>query len=335
MKRRVAFAATFLVLSCLWLAMDFRQALTRPVLNVGDEVFEIDKGENLRRIADRLRQQGIVDKPHWLIALAYRKGVAGQVKYGEYLVRPGTTMADLLTMLVTGKVRQHSFAIIEGWTFQQLMSALDAHAAIDHRLSGKRPDEIMDALGAAGVHPEGRFFPDTYFFAKGSSDAELLRRARQRMDAALAEEWERRQPGLPLADAYQALVLASIVEKETSRADERMLVAGVFVRRLAKGMRLQADPTVIYGMGDGYHGNITRQDLLQDTPYNTYRRNGLPPTPIAMPGLAALRAVLQPAGGDALYFVGRGDGSHLFSGDLSTHERAVTAFQRSGRNESR
>lgn len=317
------------------LTMDYRRASSAPLGNTQDVVLQVTKGQGVQHVAAELERQGLIAKPHWFLLLAYLSGSASRIKYGEYLLHPGAKPVDVLSMLAAGRVRQYPFSIIEGWTFKQLRDALDAEPVLDHRSLGKSVDELMAAIGAVGVHPEGRFFPDTYHVTRGSSDIDLLRRAKERMDAVLRREWSMRQSGLPFSSPDQALVLASIVEKETSRPEERTMVAGVFTRRLQKGMRLQADPTVIYGMGDDYHGNITRQDLMRPTPYNTYRRNGLPPTPIAMPGLGAIRATLQPAGGDALYFVARGDGSHLFSAELGDHERAVTVYQRGARDESR
>ena len=216
---------------------------------------------------------------------------------------------------------------MEGWNFKQVLAAVSGHEALKHTLKGLTDGEIMARLGHPGEHPEGRFYPDTYKFPRGTTDAAFLERAYQSMSRLLAEEWGKRDPDLPLKTPYEALILASIVEKETGVADERSEIAGVFVRRLRKGMKLQTDPTVIYGMGDNFKGNIRRRDLKQDTPYNTYVHTGLPPTPISMPGSAAIRAVLHPAPGKSLYFVARGDGSHYFSKSLAEHNRAVRKFQ--------
>jgi UPF0755 protein len=312
----------------LGLGVRFLQAVHSASANSGEVYFEIRKGEGARNVAGRLRDAGIWDSPKWFIFQASWKGVASRLKYGEYAIPPHASTDALLALFASGKVRQYAFTIVEGWNIEQLLSALKAQPALDHHLAEKTREQLLVALGFSGAHPEGRFLPDTYLFPKGYSDVELLKRAREKMEAALETEWGNRQPGLPYANAYAALILASIVEKETALDVERPRVAGVFMRRLQRGMRLQADPTVIYGMGAHYQGDITRKALLQDSPYNTYTRSGLPPTPIAMPGLASLRAALHPDSGDSLYFVAAGDGSHVFSSNLAEHERAVAAFLR-------
>ncbi|CAL1239628.1 endolytic transglycosylase MltG [Candidatus Methylocalor cossyra] len=314
------------VIGGLW--VDYRETLDRPLGIKETAYFEIAKGEGLSHIADRLKAQGIVTKPLWFKVLAYREGVHTRLRYGEYAIPPNTTLRGLLAMFVAGKVRQHPVALVEGWTFQDLLAALGRHPALVGTTVGKSPEEIMALLGAPGQSPEGRFFPDTYFVTKGTTDLELLRRAHERMRAVLEREWQERAPSVPFASADQALILASIVEKETARPEERPAVAGVLVRRLAKGMRLQTDPTVIYGLGADFGGNLRKSDLKRDTPYNTYTRPGLPPTPIALPGLASIRAALHPAEGASLYFVARGDGSHVFSATLDEHRRAVDLFQK-------
>jgi UPF0755 protein len=232
--------------------------------------------------------------------------------------------------LVNGEVVQHSLTIIEGWTFQQLLQAVRSHPMLTQTLADADPQAVMEALAEPGTHPEGWFYPDTYRFPRGTSDVEFLRRAYRVMQQRLAAEWEKRAEGLPLKSPYEALVLASLIERETAVAAERTRIAGVFVRRLRKGMRLQTDPTVIYGMGDAYEGRIRWRDLRTDTPYNTYTRHGLPPTPIAMPSGAAINAALNPADGKELYFVSRGDGSHHFSATLEEHNAAVRCYQLGG-----
>lgn len=316
------------VLSASVLWWEFRRATNSHALNSREEIFEIAQGDSLRHIAAKLGEQGILDHPRWFIAMAYWRRESSKLKFGEYSLGPNMSLSELLNLFVSGRVRQHSFTIVDGWTIRQLLIALADQPALDHRLAGKMPEEVLSAIGCPSAPAEGRFFPDTYFFPKGSRDAELLRRAARRMDLFLESEWQGRQPGLPYANAYEALVLASIVEKETSRDDERARVAGVLVRRLGKKMRLQTDPTVIYGMGESYAGNITRKDLTRDTPYNTYTREGLPPTPISLPGAASLHAALHPDTGGSLYFVARGDGSHVFSSTLPDHIRAVVEFQK-------
>lgn len=321
-----ALAGSLVVLAAFgWAA---RRAGEERVSNAVDVVVEIEKGYSLSRIALRLQERGIIERPVWFMALAYWRRVADRIKFGEYLIAPGLSLRELLDLFVAGKVHQHQFTIIEGWNIRQVLTAISQQPVLDHRLSNKGPEEILRALGFPTGSAEGRFFPDTYYFPKNFPDTELLRRACERMNSVLDWEWKQRQSDLPLQSAYEALILASIIEKETARNDERARIAGVFVRRLEKRMRLQTDPTVIYGMGQLYSGNIARQDLLQDTPYNTYTRGGLPPTPIAMPGAASLHAALHPETGTSLYFVSRGDGSHVFSSTLAEHERAVTVYQR-------
>lgn len=309
-------------------AAEFFKAVRAVSANPAEVVFEIHKGDGVHAIARRLREAGIADWPNWFSFQAHWKGVARRLKYGEYVIPPRATVEQLLALFVSGKTRRHAFTIVEGWTIDQLLLALKEHPALEHQLAGMTSERLPEQLGLAGSHPEGRFFPDTYLFPKGYRDTDLLRRAREKMDAVIDAEWLGRQPGLPYAGPYEALIMASLVEKETAIEAERPRVAGVFTRRLSKGMRLQADPTVIYGMGTAYQGDITRQALTQDTPYNTYTRTGLPPTPIAMPGLASLRAALHPDSGDSLYFVATGDGSHVFSRTLSEHQRAVAALLR-------
>ena len=240
----------------------------------------------------------------------------------------GLTPAALLDLLVSGKVIEYSLTLVEGWTFAQVLEATRSHPVLVQSLAPDAgPGDVMTALGHPGEHPEGRYFPDTYQFPRGTTDLQVLARSYDRMAEVLAREWDARAEGLPITDPYEALTLASIVEKETGRAEERPAIAGVFVRRLEKGMLLQTDPTVIYGLGDAFDGNLRRRDLERDTPYNTYTRAGLTPTPICMPGRDAIHAVLHPADGDALYFVATGDGGHHFSATLSEHNRAVRRYQ--------
>ena len=290
-------------------------------------LFEIPHGMSLRTLAQELTALGVLDHPYYFLALAYLRGDAGRVKAGEYEISPGTTPVALLDKLVKNQVYQRSVTLIEGWTTAQVLAALAKDDRLVGKLEGATPQDLMAALGRAGQHPEGRFFPDTYRFTKGASDLDILGRAAQAMDRVLAEEWRERAPGLPLASPEQALVLASIIEKETGQASERPTIAGVFIRRLQLGMKLQTDPTVIYGLGAAFDGDLRRADLIRDTPYNTYTRHGLPPTPIALPGRAAIHAALHPAAGDSLYFVAKGDGGHWFSATLEEHQQAVRRYQ--------
>jgi UPF0755 protein len=274
---------------------------------------------------------GVLAEPTPFVLLARLLGQASKIKAGNYEVESHITPLELLRKITEGDYTQDVVTLVEGWTFQQMRKALDEHAGVRHDTTGLTNAEIMLRLEMAESSPEGWFFPDTYHFSRGSSDLAILRRAHRLMRATLADQWERRAPNLPLTTPYDALILASIIEKETGQAAERRLIAAVFINRLRMGMRLQTDPTVIYGMGTGFDGNLRKRDLAADTPYNTYVRPGLPPTPIALPGLASLNAALNPAQSDALYFVSRGDGTSHFSRTLGEHDRAVMKYQRSGR----
>jgi UPF0755 protein len=291
-------------------------------------VLEVPAGAALSSVARRLEDAGVLE--HALLFEWYGRasGQAGKVRAGEYRIPAYSTPREVMARLVSGEVVLHALTIVEGWTFRQVRAAIAAHDAIAPQLGELAEADIMARLGKPGMSPEGWFLPETYRFARGTTDLELLRMAHEAMDKALAETWATRAEGVPLESPYEALVLASIIEKETGLADERREIAGVFARRLQRGMRLQTDPTVIYGLGPDFDGNLRRADLRADTPYNTYTRHGLPPTPIAMPGRAALAAAVNPADGKALYFVatGRPDGSHYFSATLEEHNRAVARY---------
>jgi UPF0755 protein len=287
----------------------------------------IQPGRPFRDVVQELHARGVVPNPELLLLATRLGGEASRIQAGEYAIRPGTTLGDLLHTLVSGGVVQHALTVVEGWTFRQLLAALRSHPAIASEVGGLPDGEIMARLGAPDLHPEGRFLPETYFFPRDTSDLEVLRRAHRAMSRLLAQVWAERAPGLPLETPDEALVLASIVEKETGVAAERPQVAGVLLRRLERGMLLQADPTVIYGLGAAFSGDLRREDLRRDTRYNTYVRRGLPPTPIALPGRDAIRATLYPEQGSALYFVARGDGTHHFSASLDEHRRAVARYQ--------
>ena len=291
---------------------------------------DIPRGTGFKRIVAMLQERQLSAAPaiYWR-GLAERMGVTGRLHAGEYVLAQGLTPQRLLDMLARGEVRQHHFTLVEGWTFRQLREALDRTDGLLHATQGLDDAAVMQRIGHPEEHPEGRFLPETYAFIKGDSDLDILRHAWQAMDQFLDTAWPQRDADLPLETPQQALVLASIVEKETGRADERPRIAGVFVRRLKIGMPLATDPTIIYGLGDAFDGNLRRRDLREDGPYNTYLRAGLPPTPIAMPGRAAITAALHPAEGRELYFVARGDGSggHVFSASLTEHNRAVACHQ--------
>lgn len=309
---------------------DYHRFSVAP-LNVSTQHDSIDvsRGTSFKGIVAELRRHGLSTASPWYWRLlAEQMQVAGKLHAGEYALRPGITPRQLLADMAAGKVLQRNFTIVDGWTFAELRQALARVDTLKHVATGLDDAAVMQQIGAAGEAPEGRFLPETYAYVKGDSDLDILRRAHVAMAMTLAALWPGRDKDLPLATPYDALILASIVEKETGRADERAKIAGVFVRRLENHMLLQTDPSVIYGMGARYDGNIRRSDLTADTPYNTYTRPGLPPTPIALPGKPAIMAALHPAPGDALYFVSRGDGSHVFSRTLAEHNRNVDCYQR-------
>jgi len=293
----------------------------------GPAVFLIRSGSNIKSISQELARQKIIDDPWLFILLAKLRGVETRVRAGEYQLEPGLTADELLGKFIQGNAIQYKLTIIEGWSFRQMLAAIAEDPVIESTLQGKTDAEIMTLLGQPDQHPEGLFFPDTYRFPKGTSDLDFLRRAYQVMQKHLEREWSQRVPGLPLKSSYEALILASIIEKETGAGFERPLIAGVFVERLKLKMRLQTDPTIIYGLGPDFDGNIRYRDLRKDTPYNTYLRAGLTPTPIALPGLDSIHAALNPASTEALYFVSKGDGTHQFSATLDEHNAAVSRYQ--------
>lgn len=304
------------------------QQLDAPGPARQDVVLEVPQGASLARIAARLEEAGVVRHGRLFEWYGRSSGLAGRVRAGEYRFPAGSTPREVMARLVSGEVVLHSFTIVEGWTFRLMRAALTAHPAIRSTLEELPDEEVMAQLGRPGEHPEGWFLPETYRFPRGTSDLEILRLSHQAMQRALEAAWSQRRDPLPFESPYEALILASIIEKETGLAAERPAIAGVFVRRLERGMRLQTDPTVIYGAGPGFEGRLRRIHLDTDTPYNTYTRGGLPPTPIALPGRASLEAAVQPQEGKALYFVATGlpDGSHVFSETLAEHNRAVARY---------
>jgi UPF0755 protein len=312
-----------------WVYSDWSRFAEAPLAIEPDAApLVVEQGTSFAGIVEQIRARQLsgADPLYWR-ALAERMGVAKALHAGEYALEPGLTPRALLARLARGEVVQRRFTIVEGWTFRELRAALAKDPLLAQETTALGDPEIMAKLGAPGLAPEGRFLPETYAWSRGDSDLDVLARAKEAMDRALAAAWEARAPDLPLKSAEEALVLASIVERETGMPDERARIAGVFVRRLKLGMLLQTDPTVIYGLGSAFTGNLTRAHLEADTPYNTYTRAGLPPTPIAMPGKAALAAATQPAPGNELYFVARGDGSHEFTSTLAAHNAAVAKFQ--------
>jgi UPF0755 protein len=289
--------------------------------------FSLQPGSSLTSASRQLKQANVIEDDQIFILLGRVMGVASKIKHGSYQLSQPLSMYRLLEVITKGRVAQSDLTIIEGWTFKQFRVALNANPKIRHDSLDLSDAEIMQRIGATEKYPEGFFFPDTYNFPIGSSDLDLLKRAYQTMHKQLQANWLNRDKDLPLASPYEALILASIVEKETGKAKDRTMIASVFVNRLRKGMMLQTDPTVIYGIGDKYDGNIRKRDLLKDTAYNTYTRYGLTPTPIALPGKDSLYAALHPATSSALYFVARGDGSSQFSSTLIEHNQAVNKFQ--------
>ena len=289
---------------------------------------EVEPGTTPRSVARSVQAAGVKVDARLLYAWFRLSGQDRQIRAGNYELLPGTTPRSLLQKLVRGEESLRALTLVEGWNFRQVRAALAADDSLKHDSAALSDADLMAQLERPGVHPEGRFFPDTYTFAKGSSDLAVLRRALHAMDRRLEAAWGQRTSDTPLKSADEALVLASIVEKETGRASDRAQIAGVFANRLRIGMLLQTDPTVIYGLGEKFDGNLRRRDLQTDTPWNTYTRAGLPPTPIAMPGKASLLAAVQPERTKALYFVAKGDGTSQFSESLQDHNRAVNRYQR-------
>lgn len=303
----------------------------QPLTLTQDKVeFGLPRGTSVRAAARRIEDAGVRVPAEWLHLYFRWAGRKQTIKSGEYAVPPGTTPAALLDKLVRGERIVRTVTLVEGWTFEQVRAALARADRLRQETASLSDSQIMAALGQAGVNPEGRFFPDTYHYSSESSDLDVLRQALAAMSHKLDTAWKQRQPALPLRSPEEALILASIVEKETGLAADRAEIAGVFINRLRQGMPLQTDPTVIYGVGKAFDGRLTRSQLRTDTPYNTYTRKGLPPTPIALPGQAALVAAVQPADTRSLYFVARGDGSSHFSATLGEHNRAVNKYQRGG-----
>jgi len=329
LKALVALGLLAIVAFGGWAWQRYHAFADTPITLAGDEhVLSVERGDGFQDILDKIRELGI-DEGHDLEwkALAHEMKVILRLQVGEYAIAHGITPRQLLTKLERGQVIQYRFTIVEGWNFRELRAALAREETLEQAGADMDDATLMATLDRPGQHPEGRFLPETYNFTRGMSDLQLLRRAMLAMDKALEDAWARRAESIPLETPEQLLIMASIIEKETGKASEREEISGVFARRLRIGMRLQTDPTVIYGMGSAYDGNIRRRDLTTDTPYNTYTRGGLPPTPIAMPGRAALLAAGNPADGNTLYFVSRGDGSHVFSATLAEHNRAVACYQ--------
>ncbi len=325
------FGLLFLLCSFLggWLWLEWRSFNQAPINTGGEELlFTVSPGESMNTVAHRLAERGVIENAAMLSWVARYKELASRIQAGEYILAPGMTASRLLDQFVQGEVTSYSLTLVEGWNFSQMLAEIARTPALEHTLEGLNATEIMIRIGHPDVHPEGRFFPDSYHFSRGMSDVDILQRAYQTMEKILQQEWQGRADDLPYKTADEALIMASIIEKETGLAEERQDIAGVFVRRLQKGMLLQTDPTIIYGLGEGFDGNLRRNHLKDNkNKYNTYRHKGLPPTPIAMPGRESIHAALHPAPGKAFYFVARGNGSHYFSATLKEHNRAVKKYQ--------
>lgn len=326
--RTLAIAIAVVAVGALWWWRDMQAELAQPLDTGGTTlVYTIAPGMGVGDIARDLAAAEVLNRPLPFIWQARLTGKARRIQAGEYQITPGMTVRELLDRFVEGRVVHNTMTFIEGWTFEQVKEALASHSKLIHTLNGLDRRLIMERLGYPDRDPEGLFFPDTYHFTVGTSDATLLRRAYERMGKHLSKAWQGRAAGLPYRGPYDALIMASIIEKEGAHAAERPHIAGVFVRRLQRGMLLQTDPSVIYALGRAFTGDLTRKDLGLDSPYNTYRYAGLTPTPIAMPSADAIHAAMHPAPGEALYFVARGDGRHQFSSTLEEHTEAVVRYQ--------
>lgn len=340
--RRLALIGVALLLLCIVatavVSMQVNHFMNQPLsVPEGGYTFEIVPGNSFASVSRKLVAGELIDDDRWFRWYARWKNKTGSIQAGEYLIEPGTTPILLLEQFTSGAVRMYTFTLIEGWNYREVLQGLRANDAIHATMSDEDWPALLQQLGAQITHPEGLFLPETYNFPRRTTDKVILAQAYALMQSVLDEEWNARSDDAPVKSAYEALILASIVEKETARADERAKIAGVFARRIDKRMRLQTDPTVIYGIGPAFDGNLTRLHLKTDTPYNTYTRHGLPQTPIAMPGRAAINAALNPADGNELYFVatGLGDGSHQFSETKAEHDAAVAQYLRRLREQRR
>lgn len=325
--------ATLFTLLCalfLWLGISWKLFLDTPIIPAGTSlIYDFTPGSSIRTLAADLHAKGLLAHPHFLMALAYYKGTARKLRAGEYLFIAETKPEALLDQIAMGRVVDHRFTIVEGWTYKQLLAALRADHELVHTLTTTTTAEILQKLGLSLQHPnlEGLFLPATYYFNKGMTDLDVLKLAYQKMEKKLTAAWQQRAPNLLYQSPYEALIAASLVEKETAQPNERPIVAGVIMRRLQTRMPLQIDATLIYGLGDSYAGRLNLAALHQDTPYNTYLHKGLPPTPIAMPSLGAIEAALHPDASQILYFVAKGDGTHQFSVTLQQQNQAVILYQ--------
>lgn len=323
----IIFSAVLLTL--LWLGWFSLRFFFTPIVASNQPLkILVSPGMTITQLAENLYGKGLLKDPHYFILLAKLRGQLTQLKAGEYLLAPDATPSQLLKKLVKGDILLHKITFVEGWTFQQIQNALAANPALTKTLQNQSPQDIMALLGHPGESPEGQFYPDTYLFSYGVKDSKILRMSFDLMQKKLNKAWQNRDPRIDAfyRTPYQALIVASMIEKETALPKERPLIAGVIINRLQKGMRLQIDATVIYGLTNKHPGGLTHTDLMTDTPYNTYTRSGLPPTPIAVPGITSIEAALHPSITKALYYVAKGDGSHVFSNDLHAHHLAVQRY---------
>jgi len=327
-KRRYLYLLIVIIASCSAFGLYVSNYLNSPIPTLTESTtFEISSGSSLSRVTRDLNSAGFIKHPQFFKALARWRGVESAIKTGEYELSSGLSPAALLTELVEGNIRQYRVTLVEGWTFQQALSAIWSSEKIQRSLTVYEPEEISKLLKLEFSNPEGMLFPDTYFYTSGTTDLQILQRAHARLNNVLSAAWDQRLGALPYSSPYEALILASIIEKESAYGAERGHIAGVFVRRLELGMRLQSDPTVIYGLGEMFDGNLTREHLAQQSAYNTYRIAALPPTPIALAGLDSITASLHPLQSDYLYFVAKGNGEHQFSSTLEEHNAAVRLYQ--------
>ena len=315
------------IISFTFFYLDYKKFIETPLNIKVPFIFKIEPGITFRDLNKKLKLSNVLDNHHYLELYVRYSGYAKKIQSGEYRLTPGLRPPELINIFISGDVVQHSITLIEGWRVDEMLTEVSSNNVLKKSLKNYSAKTLLSALGINGSHAEGLFFPDTYYFTNGTTDIELLRRAYQRRQSILRQEWEQRDSGLPYKNAYDALIMASIIEKETALATERSLIAGVFVRRLQKKMKLQTDPTVIYAMGNQYNGNIKKKDLSIDSPYNTYRYHGLPPSPIALAGQEAIYAALHPELDETLYFVAKKDGSHYFSKTLEEHNSAVKKYQ--------
>ncbi|HIF51066.1 MAG TPA: endolytic transglycosylase MltG [Thiotrichaceae bacterium] len=325
--RLATIALLFILVTAGLLYLDYQKFLQTPLNIEQDMVFAIESGMNFSDLNKKLKAKNIIEKDRYLKILARCTDRANKIKTGEYNLSPGLLPDQLLNTFVSGKVVQYTMTLVEGWQTHEVLDAIKLNNILETNLKSYNPDTLMAELAYPEIVAEGLFFPDTYNFPKGTSDIDFLKRAYLRLQKVLDEEWQQREANLPYQNSYEALILASIIEKETGLASERATIAGVFVRRLNKKMKLQTDPTVIYAMGRQFNGNIRKKDLDINSPYNTYRYKGLPPSPISLVGREAIYAALHPEAGNSYYFVAKGDGSHYFSDTLAEHNRAVVKYQ--------